>query len=468
MLKYTLAALLAVASLLSAQNIWDSGHLEFQYGSPFPNQSVEIDGSFIPDSLTQEGLGGFWMTDTSSHQLMALAYEMEITEADTLADLFYLYMSSSEPFAPGQYMVMQSEDVTAMMVWIEDIRLEDIMAIVDSSLSFESIADLNPYLSISGILDLVVISPENLLINFAGMLANTSLQVMNVVGGELDLNYTLPVLTFPSGHLMLEEDAELFQISGPLNPLTSVNGVGGMVTEGDLLTQVDFFAYRSAGDDLIDLYLLHVEAGVGLFPESGYDLSLQVPALDDSSYASSAVILKGVQQSVLFEQLQGGEIDTSGLSAALHLPVSSTELRLINDGSGQLQASFEDLPFMSLNGESILVSEDWIIGNVLSIHDDPSNPRIVRESFHKIQAFPNPFNAQVTIPLDLIESPEATLRIFDERGRLRAEYSLDRRDLERREKHLDLSNTRLGSGIYLFQISSGGRYLGSGNFVLLK
>jgi hypothetical protein len=83
-----------------------------------------------------------------------VAYDLHVSDTDTLADIFALIIKDTVAISAGYYVVGFDTDVLKLFVWMEDVDPQLIAALIDTSFTMDSLSVLDPYISLSGQIEL--------------------------------------------------------------------------------------------------------------------------------------------------------------------------------------------------------------------------------------------------------------------------------------------------------------------------
>ncbi len=465
-------ALLIFASLISfgyGQRVWDTGEIDFSYGFPFADQTLSLSGDLLSGEIPGQGVGGFEILEGDNHQLMLLSYDIRLTaEQDTLADAFVIYMADSVAFSPGEYTVSPDTDALKLMVWLRDVDPAVLVALIDSSFTMDSLATLNPVVSIAGDLEVVSIDQSGLEIHFSGTMVGLT-GAITIANGSIIVQSTLPSLVYEAGMLDFQEDIITGSIDGPLNPLIYDSGVGTILAQvADTLTYT-MLAYNQTATDVYDVYGVALSGTESDFPNSGFESDCSISLVGETLPAAFPFLVKQVALDEILAMVESGEIPYPGDSTQIFLPISegNVDFILIEDGHAEVQ--FQSVLMASSDGsETFFSSQDWLLLNGWIDAVDGKN--VVQNPVSNIVGapFPNPFNSSVIIPLELGQSTSMMLSICNLLGQEVLSMDLGYFGQGRHQIPLNLGSYNLAGGMYYFSLHTNLDQIGSGSLIYLK
>jgi len=464
----TLSLLLILAGFSMGQNTWDTGDLGFQYGSPLPNQTVAISGSFLSTGIPSQGVGGFQISQGDTNFLSLVAYDIQIVDGDTLADIFALILQDTVAIEAGYHVVGFGPGAVKLFIWMEDVDPALVAALIDTSFTLDSLDTLNPYISLSGQIEITEISSTGLSGNFAGAMVNTNLDMAFVSGGTFAVSNSLPVLEYAQGSLAYSEDSQTQVLEGELNPLQSTAGVGAYTTQqGDTInTHLLAYATEEPGD--LSIYGLMLRGEAADYPVLGAAAEFVIGADPTELPLAVPFVIKHASPEQLITLLNSETPPALNDFDSLYLPAALDTVSFSYTAEGGLLAAFEGLLLANGLGETHLVTEAWSLGTNVTTAIDPVDAITPQTRSLVGRAFPNPFNSSVVIPLYLTSDARVQLTLFNLLGQ--AVLVQDAGTLTRgiHAYPLNLGRQQLGGGLYIFKISTSTGQAGSGTLIYLK
>ncbi|NQV49132.1 MAG: hypothetical protein HQ507_01445 [Candidatus Marinimicrobia bacterium] len=454
-------------SLGYSQSVWDSGIVSFDYGFPVPNVNSNLSGNILFGAIPDQGVGGFEYADADVNILTLLAYDMYVSESDTLADVLVIYMSDTTSFEPGIYDVNAATDALKLFVWLREIDPSILVGLIDSSFALEDLSVLNPFVSVTGNMEILEINQAQLQLNFSGTMFNTSFQPM-LISGSFEIQNTLPVTVYPFGSLEYVEGAETGSVQGPLNPILNSEGVGAFSTTIEGTVLYNLLAYHEVETSIYDIYGVALLGTALNFPQNEFEAEFVVSATGQTFPAAIPYAIGQVSLDDLILLIASGEVPSIETFPQLRLPGSDGSVLFSQTISGVAILSFENLLMANSLGETSMLSESWLLsdGSIddvkgFAIHQAPNTSVLGAP-------FPNPFNSSVLIPLSLDRSESVTLILFNLRGQ--QVHTIDFGQVQPGGQNLrvDLENTLLDGGLYSFSIQSTANQIGTGSFIYLK
>ncbi|MCF7923432.1 MAG: hypothetical protein K9M55_12100 [Candidatus Marinimicrobia bacterium] len=315
-------ALIGIASLLFGQSVWNTGELNLDYQSfPAPAQSLNLSGDLLFEEVPHEGVGGFSLSMGDTNLVTLLAYDLYASGTDTLADVFVIFMSDTLPLVEGYYTVNPAPDALKLFVWLSEVDLESLTGLIDASFTLDSLASFNPFISITGEFEILNTSAFHFGMNFSGAMVSTSLQLINVTNGSIDLWNTLPVSAYTHGRLDYDEGGTYGTIIGLLNPITEPEGAGGVLTrQGDTLTY-NFISFKEVSDNAYDVYGMILVGDESHFPLDGSNIEFNISPLGNDLPRAVPYMLQDVAVDEILQVLESGELPDLDQMNQLYLAV---------------------------------------------------------------------------------------------------------------------------------------------------
>ena len=450
------------------QSAWDSGDLNFNYGFPILNQNTSLSGSILFGEIPDQGVGGFEYANADANILTLLAYDMYISGSDTLADVFIIYMSDTTSFEPGIYPVNASPDALKMFVWLREIDPVILAGLIDSSFALEDLSVLNPFISVTGNMEITEINQSQLLLNFSGTMFNTSFQGMYISDGSFNVQSSLPVAVYSAGTLDYVAGVEQGSIQGPLNPAFNSEGVGAFSSEIGETILYNLLAYHEVENSIYDIYGVALFGAALDFPLDGSESEFIVSESGTAFPAAVPYALGQVSLEDLITLIASGEVPSPETFPQLRLAASDGSVLFSDTSDDHAILSFENLLMTNSLGDTVSLSENWILSmgwidgvNDFAVQQTP-DANILGAPF------PNPFNSSILIPLRLERPESLKLSLFNLLGQ--QVHVIDYGEVQAGGQHLrvNLGNTRLDGGLYSFSIESPTRQIGTGTFIYLK
>ena len=461
--------LFLMVSFALGQSVWDQGDFGITYGSPFPNQTWDVSGSFLNTGIPAEGVGGFEVALGDTSMLVLMAYETYTQGADTLADAFLVVMQSSGAIVPGNYTVSVVPGELRLFAWLQEMDPEVIAGLLADSLDFSTLAELNPYLSVSGAITIESIGFSGLSLSFSGMLINTNLAFISIAAGSFDLQNTLPLPGYALGTLNYTENTDSGVISGELNPLLSNDGVGALHTSAGDTTRYTILAYADQGGNLYDIFAVDIVGATDLLNVSGFDVTLPL-TIDPAVYPrATPIVAHDVDLEVLLSILQSGAVSELEVLNDVYVPVGAGESQFTLNDADQLNLTYTNLFMANLSGSTMLLGQDWFIANQwpLSILGDaPLN--LPAATLLVGTPYPNPFNSSTVLPIELAQSQNLELIVYNILGQEKIRLDLGYFPAGKHLQGIDLNGYGLSGGLYHFAIAPGSTPPVFGSFIYLK
>ncbi len=461
--------LLGMLSMVSGQDAWGSGSISFNYGNPFPNEAVEYAGDLLSTDIPAHGAGGFAVAMGDTNILALVAYDIHVTASDTLADIFTIIIQDTAEIQAGSHTIEFGGAANNLFLWMQDVDPEIITMLVDTSFAFDSLEVLNPYLSISGQIDIEEINETSITGSFAGTMTNTNLDFMMISGGTFTLANNLPELSYNQGSLSITSDSNVRLIEGELNPLQSAQGVGGLeMWQGDTLS-TSFFAYTpsSAGNGL-DVFGMTFRGLPASYPETGGQKVFTVGPAPIDLPAAMPFYLENISAEQFSLLLAGDSLLSLDTDVSLFLPGGVGTVTLGYDLEGSAWISLPQTQLTNTQGMSLTLAEEWSLSSSGLTGLEPAKFQHPSEKSLVGSAFPNPFNSSTVIPFELNTSTPLDLGIYNLLGEQVVELHMGGFEAGAHRYHLNLGAYELPGGLYIFRIKSATRPLGTGSFIYLK
>ncbi len=470
MKKMMALGLLTFLGFVYGQYAWDTGAINFNYGSPFPNQSVAYTGSLLSSQIPAQGAGGFEISQADTNILSLLAYDIHVTDGDTLADIFAIIIQDSAEIAPGYYVVGVSDESIKGFIWLQDVDPALVAGLIDTSFNLDSLSAFNPFISLTGQIEITEIDENMVTGNFAGTMINTSMDFMVVADGLFSVSNTLPDLSYDQGQLTILADTYILEIEGELNPLQNDQGVGGVNTQqGDTLTTTIFAYTPNDTADSLSIYGVIFRALAENFPEPGEQLNFEI----GSPIAELPMALPFFLENASLEQFVE-LLATNGLpefedTQSLYLPMGTNlpAVFVVNTDSSAF-ASFTGVLMANSDGSTLVLSEDWSLSNSSITSIDQPPVQQPAEQALVGNAFPNPFNSSTIIPFTLTEGAQLDLVVYNLLGQELVSLGMGVFPSGSHNYPINLGQFGLPGGIYYFRLNSEAQLLGHGSFVYLK
>ncbi|NQV13895.1 hypothetical protein HQ531_00450 [bacterium] len=464
--KITTLIFLGLIGITNGQNAWDSGDLSFDYGSPFPDETVLISGDFLSSEIPNQGVGGigFSLGDTSI--VSCVAYDIHVTEGDTLADIFVIFLQDSTEIGPGYHIVGFGAGAIKLFVWLQDVDPAMVITMLDTSFNLDSLSTLNAYVSLSGQIEISELNETSLSGNFAGAMMNTDLNLILVNNGVFSVTNTLPALAFSHGSLELTADTTSVLIEGALNPLLNNGGVGAVTSQqGDTLT-TNLFGYIQEDDETLTVYGMVFQASMEDYPEPGAQTEFTI-GLEGIPFAFPYVLKNAALEQVL-DLLDSDSLPSLIDFENLYLPISDGSAIY---GNNIDEGAFAVLPGLIVSnsaGDNFWLTEVWQLSNaVLSGITEPLPQHPVSQVVVG-NAYPNPFNSSVVIPFELTENSQINMLIYNMLGQEVGSLMIGNYLPGGHHYQLNMDRLNLAGGLYYFSLHSSSSHLGNGNFIYLK
>ena len=451
-----------------SQQTWDTGEIGFNYGSPFPNEVVAFSGSFLSSEIPAQGVGGFEVSQADTNFLSLVAYDIHVEEGDTLADIFTIIIQDSVEITPGYYVVGVGAGSIKGFIWMQDVDPAVVAGLIDTSFSLDSLSVLNPFISLSGQIEITELNEHTVAGNFAGAMLNTSMDFIIIGDGSFAISNTLPALTYDQGTVEIMADTSVQLIEGELNPLQSERGVGAVETQqADTLT-TNLFAYAPQADGSLSIYGLVFRALADDYPAPGGQLAFAVGGEADDLPMALPYVLENASLEQLLQLLGSETLPGIAEFENLYLPAGAGTAVL---GYTSDETAFATIPAVLManaTGASFSLVENWSLWSSAptSIAGQfvyyPDQPDLVGK------AFPNPFNSSTVIPFRLNENTQLNLKIHNILGQEAVSLAIGDFPAGSHNYQINMGQFDLAGGLYHFSLNSGIRTIGSGSFIYLK
>lgn len=464
-----LLLLLAMVNFLLGQSAWNTGDLSFTYQSfPSPGQTVELSGDLISDAVPHEGVGGFDLALGDTNLVTLVAYDLYVAGSDTLADIFVVFMSDTVALGEGEYSVNPSPDALKMFVWLSEVDPESLADLLDASFTLDSLSAFNPFISVSGDLDILISSPFHFSMNFTGVMVNTSLQLLTISNGSFNLWNTLPVSAYTQGTVDYTTGSESGSIDGVLNPLTDSEGAGAVLTQvGDTLTY-NCISYQQLPQNLFNVYGVILRGDDSHFPLDGSNSEFNISLTDNTFPQAVPYMLRDVSIDEILLLLESGDIPDPDQFTQLYLPIGLGSAIFAYTAEGNARLEMDGIPMSNTIGDVTTLSTDWLLTNGLptSISNETSNHPVQTEIAGS--AFPNPFNSRTTIPVQISSGEMISARLYNLRGQVVHNIEFGFLGSGQHKLPINLRDSNLSGGLYYYSILTPQHQVGSGSFIYLK
>jgi len=460
---------LILAGQLLGQSAWNTGDLSFDYQTfPTPAQSLNLSGDLISDEVPHAGVGGFELSVGDTNLITLLAYDLYVSDGDTLADIFVILMSDTLPLEAGSYSVNPSPDALKMFVWLSEVDPESLAGLIDASFSLDSLAAFNPYLSVSGEFDIIAMNNFHFEMNFTGVMVNTSIQLRTITNGRFELWNTLPVSVYSHGRLDYNVGEDYGTVIGALNPIIEPEGAGAVQTQsGDTLTY-NFISYQELSDNVYDVYGVILVGDESHFPLDGSITEFNISLLSNELPRAVPYMIQDISLDEIILLLESGNVPDLDQFTQLYLPIGMGSAVFGYTPEGNAELTVGHVLMTNTSADITTLNTQWYLSNspVVSIDnqsfDSPSSRNLVG------YAYPNPFNSSTRIPIQLFTGQDISARFYNLRGQ--EVYTLEFGYLGPGQQQLaiDLRDSNLGGGLYYYSIFSRESHVGSGSFIYLK
>ena len=433
------------------QTAWDSGSIQFNYGTFMPTETWSASGTIIPDSVGS-GAGGFLTSNNDTSRVFAMAYQMDMVDTSLVADVFVLMLTDTGSINTGTYPINPLANPTTIFAWIPQLSSEFLMQLISGTVAPDSLFSLNLRIATTGSITVNQAPGATLDMAFQGVLFDpTTLQTYTVANGAINLDSTLPLPDFMGGALSFDMNGESFNAEGNFNPILGSSGAGGITTvNGDTLnyslmafSTVDFNTFNVFGLTIVTTDPM-VSGNVNFaFPgASNVYPQAQGFYLHNASLADVYQLLSNPSMSSL------DSLTTTDIYIAASGNVTFTRNVDAWDGTFSAQmAPVADMPVLVPleNGQFHLSNQP-----VVAIAPEKIHPPT---QFQLGKAYPNPFNPDIHIPFTINTSGLVHLDIYDLKGRL--VNSLVHRVYEPGQYMVNWKPQNHSSGIYLVRLSEG-------------
>jgi hypothetical protein len=377
-------------------------------------------------------------------------------------------MSDTLPLEEGNYIVNPSPDALKLFVWLSEVDPESLAGLLDASFTLDSLAAFNPYISVSGEFEILESSPSHFEMNFTGVMVNTSIQLITISNGSIDLWNTLPISAYTQGSVNYTIGGVPRNISGSLNPLTDSDGAGAILSwAGDTLTY-NFISYQELPQNLFDVYGVILVGDESHFPAEGSESIFNISLTDDALPKAVPYMMRDVSLDEILLLLESGEVPELDELSQLYLPVGLGSATFTYTPEGNAGLEIENVLMTNSVADVILLSTDWLLTNGLPVA--VSDEIIYHPTSSKIAGdpYPNPFNSSTLIPIQLDSGHSISARLYNLRGQEVHKLEFGYLGPGSQQLAVDLSNSNLGGGLYYYTLFSQHGQMGSGSFVYLK
>lgn len=465
MIKIITLKLLGFLAIVAGQTAWNTGDISFNYGSPIPDQTVELSGDFLSNEIPNQGVGGVAFSLGDSNIVSCIGYDIHITEGDTLADIFAIFLQDSAEIEPGYHVVGLNAGAIKLFVWLQDVDPEVVVGLIDTSFNLDSLSMLNAYVSLSGQIEIEELNDSTISGNFAGAMMNTGLDFMLVTDGVFAASNTLPELAYSNGSLDVVTDSGSVSFNGPLNPLQNDMGVGAVTNQiGDTLS-TNLFGYMQEEDGTLTVYGMMFQAHTSEYPVPGMEAEFPI-GFGNSSFAMPYVLTSASLDQVLYF-LDSDSIPSLEDFENLYLPVIGENAIL---GYNLDETAYATLPgtlVANFSGDSFTLSEIWMLSNyTLPLATDSPSQNPKSQSLVGA-AYPNPFNGNVIIPFEISESTQIDLIIYNMLGQKLNSRTIGAYQPGSYQYNLSMDQM-LPGGLYYFSLRTSASLIGNGSFIYLK
>ncbi len=464
-------SLIGMASFLFGQSAWNTGNLSFDYQTyTTPAESLNLSGDLLSDEVPHEGVGGFELSVGDTNLVTLLAYDLNVTDGDTLADIFVIFMSDTLPLEEGSYSVNPSPDALKMFVWLSELDPESLAGLIDASFTLDSLAAFNPYLSLSGEFDIIAVDDFHFEMNFFGVMVNinTSIQPRTISNGSFELWNTLPVSVYSHGSLDYNAGEDYGTIIGALNPIADPEGVGAVLSQtGDTLTY-NIISYKELSDNVYDVYGVILVGDESHFPLDGSLSVFNISPLSNELPWAVPYMMQDVSVDEILQLLESGELPGLDQFTQLYLPIGVGNAFFDYTPEGNAELDVEGILMTNSSADVITLSTQWYLSNspIVSIDhqgfDSPTVSNLVGYSY------PNPFNSSTLIPIQLASGQVISARLYNVLGQEVHALEFGYLGPGHQQLAIDLLDSNLGGGLYYYSLFSQHGYMGSGSFVYLK
>ena len=352
---------------------------------------------------------------------------------------------------------------------MEDVDPQLVAALIDTSFTLDSLGILDPFIALTGQIEITEIGPTGLSGNFAGVMASTNMSMLVVNNGLFSAASAIPVLEYSSGSLHYEEDGSSTWIAGDLSPLQSMTGVGATAVQaGDTLT-TRLFAYDGDLNTEFSIYGMVLKGRLTDYPTG--EAVAQFPIGGDAEGLPQATpyLLKHASLEQLLTLLNSDSLPAGDSTDSLFLPADQNTVSFCYPAAGGLQADFAGLTVSNSSSQTHVITENWLLGAaaVTALTPDPGNPLVMTDRLVG-RAYPNPFNSSVVLPLRLSETARVKLTLYNVRGQTVRQQDLGIQMPGAHAYHLDLGGTALPGGVYVYELATSTGQHAAGNLLYLK
>ncbi len=465
----TFLFLLSMTSLLLGQSAWNTGSLNLDYQTfPLPSETLDLSGDLISNEVPHEGIGGFELSMGDTNLITLLAYDLHVTDGDTLADIFVIFMKDTLPMGTGNYMVNPSPDALKLFVWLHEVDAESLTGLINASFTLDSLAAFNPYISVSGEMEIVSSSIFHFEMNFSGVMVNTSIQLRTISNGHFDLWNTLPVSAYTQGSVDYTVGSESGIINGALNPLTEPEGAGAILTQANDTLTYNFISYIELPDSLYDVYGVILMGDESDFPSNGSESIFNISLTDDVLPKAVPYMMRAVSVDEILLLLESGATPDLDQLSQLYLPVGPGSAAFSYTPEDNAVLAIDNVIMTNSAADITSLGTDWLLTNRLSAVSGDENTFHPSSNNIAGNAYPNPFNSSTLIPIQLSSGCIISAHIYNLRGQEVQQIELGYRGQGQHQLTFDFRNSNLAGGLYYYTLNSTLSLIGSGSFVYLK
>lgn len=464
-----LTLLLTITSLGMGQSAWNTGNLSFNYQSfPFPAETLTYSGDLLTDEVPHQGVGGFEFSTGDTSLLTLVSYDLYASSGDTLADIFIILLQDSLAITEGTYTVNPVPGALKLFVWLKEVDPESLAGLLDASFTLDSLSSFDPSISVAGSFEIHTLDAYNLNMSFAGSMVNTSFQVVSVTEGSIEVWNSLPVSAYTEGEVQFAVGDESGSIEGSLNPLLEAEGAGALLTQRNDTLTYNFISYRELPGGLYDVFGVVLEGEENHFTLDGSESHFDVALLGESFPRAMPYMMRDVSIDEIVLMLESGEVPELDQLTQLYLPIGLGSLVFRYSAEGNAELGMNSILMANSNADVVTLAMSWVLTNNLILSVDaadtftPDGPELVGN------AFPNPFNSNTLIPLQLPESGLIHGQVYDLQGRFVMDLDFGYLGIGSHNLPLSLRNSNLDGGIYYFSLFSNQNSLGTGSFLYLK
>lgn len=452
-----------------AQSAWNTGNLSFDYATfPFPSETIELSGDLVSDEVPHQGVGGFEINAEDTSLISLIGYDLYVADEDTLADIFIIFLSDSLPFSEGNYQVNPSPDALKLFVWLNEVNLESLAALLDESFTLDSLTAFDPFISVAGTFNIEELSDSQVNLGFTGSMLGTNLQIITISDGVFEAFNTLPSPAYTQGTLNYEVGNVSGDINGALNPITHSEGAGALlIRTGDTLAY-NCIAFQQLPQNLFDVYGVILVGTEPQFPPVGSPLTMDISLNEEDWPAAYPYILRDLSLDDILDLLESGEVNDPVQTGQLYVPTQGGSLVMTFTSNGDVTISMQGIPMASASGDATTLTADWRLSNTLTSIVDERVNWFPEEGNLRSVPYPNPFNNSTLIPLNLSESSSISMRIYNLRGQQIYQVHFGDLGSGRHDLRLNLRNANLDGGSYYYTLSNSVSTLSQGSFLYLK